>query len=112
MVAVARDLLNQQALDDYRQKSDDLLRLSRTVRALNHEINNPLTCIIGLTQLLQIRLKDLPEYLPQLGRILESAEQITIFTRQLREVAVELGGDEPLQEIEELLRNLPASKGA
>jgi len=112
VVAVVRDVMSQQALQDYQRAAADLQRLSRTVRALNHEINNPLTCIIGLVQLLQIRLKDQPEYLPQLSRILESAEQITTYTRQLREVAVTLGGDEPLEEIDDLLRNLPASKGA
>lgn len=111
VVAVVRDLQNQQALRDYRQKAADLQRLARTVRALNHEINNPLTCIIGLTQLLQIRLEGHPDYLPQLGRVLESAEQITTFTRQLREAAVALAGDEPLDELDELLGDLPASGG-
>ncbi|NUP98223.1 MAG: response regulator [Armatimonadetes bacterium] len=107
VMALVRDVYSHEALGRFEQTASDLTRLSRTVRALNHEINNPLTCIIGLTQLLQLRLKDLPEYLPQLDRILDSAEQITEFSRQLREIAVLLGGNEPLSEIETILNELP-----
>ncbi len=111
IIAILRDLRARDAWGRYRRAAGDLSRLARTVRALNHEINNPLTCIIGLTQLLQLRLRDLPEHLPQLDRILESADQITGFGRQLREVAILLGGDDPIEEISATLDELSASHG-
>ena len=111
VVAVARDLRSKQALGQSERAIQDLGRLARTVRALNHEINNPLTCIIGLTQLMQLRLKDLPDYLPQLDRILDSAEQINDLSKRLREIAVVLGGEQSLQAIEAVLHDLPASTG-
>jgi PAS domain S-box-containing protein len=106
ILAVIRDLSHSGAATGYEQAQRDLVILARTVRALNHEINNPLSCIIGLAQLLQIRLHDLPQHMPQIDTILSSAEQIADFTRQLREVAIDLGGDEPIENVEALLRDL------
>lgn len=109
LVAVVRDLASRQATQRYEKTHGDLTRLARTVRALNHEINNPLTCIIGLTQLLQLRLQEMPEHLPQLDRILESAEQITALSKHLRETAIQLGGDEPIEAVEALLDELSSA---
>ena len=111
MIVLLRDIRGREAIGRYAQVASDLGQLSKMVRALNHEINNPLTCIIGLTQLLQLRMRDLPEHVGQLDKILTSAEQITALTHQLREIAVMLGGEEPISDIDEILRQLAESAG-
>ncbi|MCC7491033.1 MAG: response regulator [Fimbriimonadaceae bacterium] len=111
IVAVVRDLRSREAVGRFERAHADLGKLARTVRALNHEINNPLTCIIGLTQLMQLKLKDAPEAMPQLERILDSAEQISAFSKQLREVAILLGGEQPLAAVEAALDELARHAG-
>jgi len=103
VIVVLHDLRGREAAGLYQQSSEDLGTLARTVRALNHAINNPLTCIIGLAQLLQMRLKEQPDQLAQLDTILSSAERVNDLSRQLREVAVRLGGDEPIEDLDGLL---------
>ncbi|MBI5833136.1 MAG: response regulator [Armatimonadetes bacterium] len=106
VVAVIRDVSSRTTAGLYQHAHEDLDTLAMTVRALNHSINNPLTCIIGLTQLLQLRLRDLPDHQPTLETILSSAHKITDLTRQLREVAVALGGEQPMEGVEEILTRL------
>ncbi|MBI2302520.1 MAG: response regulator [Armatimonadetes bacterium] len=109
ILTVVRDLRHREAAERYEQTASDLGSLSRVVRALNHEINNPLTCIIGLTQLLQMRLEQMPEHLSQLEKILNSAEQITELSNQLREAAIDLGGEQTLSDIERTIDRLADS---
>ena len=106
VVVVIRDLSAREAAGLYEHAHQDLDTLAKTVRALNHSINNPLTCIVGLTQLLQMRLRDHPEHQPTLETILTSAQKITDLTRQLREVAVALGGDQSMASVEDMLTRL------
>jgi len=112
LLVLVHDLRNRDAVGLYQHASQDLGTLARTVRALNHSLNNPLTCIIGLAQLLQLRLSDQPEHQAPLDTILISAERIAEISRQLREVAISLAGDEPLENVEEMLTRLQVGKGA
>ncbi len=65
--------------------------VEQEIRRIKHEINNPLACIVGLTQLLQLRLKDQPDHQRHLQSILDSTERITELLDELRDFATTLG---------------------
>jgi signal transduction histidine kinase len=68
-------------------KSARLNAILETAAALNHEINNPLTAVLGNAQLLLLQAKNLsPETVEKLRAIEESALRIREVTLRLMKV--------------------------
>jgi len=79
--------LDPEALEDKLKQERDRAIIELAV-AVNHEINNPLTALIGNLQLLMMKNKDLPEEAAaRLRTIEESANQIREVTARLMKAA-------------------------
>jgi PAS domain S-box-containing protein len=82
VIAIARDLTEIRELQEQVIQAEKLATLGQLAAGVVHELNNPLTSITAYAQYLQRRLQD-PADVERAGRILEAAERILHFTRDL-----------------------------
>ncbi len=74
MVNVLKDITEQSRLKEQLFHADKLASLGLLVSGVAHEINNPLTGIVGYTELLQMKVKD-EAVLEELNKIARAAER-------------------------------------
>jgi len=92
-----------------RHRIEKLAAVMQTLRVLNHDINNPLTALMGRTQLLQIDQND-PRVIKAAAVIEESAGRIAGLIKKLGQVVRE-GQDEALDDfVDTQVRHEPESK--
>ncbi|OIO94973.1 MAG: hypothetical protein AUJ96_27865 [Armatimonadetes bacterium CG2_30_66_41] len=88
VLLTVHDLTERKALEEAETKGARLAMLSEVVTSVNHEINNPLTSILGNAQLLRERLTPAnAKEAQRLESIAEAAQRISVVTRKLAEVA-------------------------
>ncbi len=79
---IARDISQRRKLEDQLRRTEKLSAIGKLVAGVAHELNNPLTAIIGYTSLLQ--QSDLPEnYRPDLQLIYRQADRARLIVRDL-----------------------------
>jgi len=88
--------LREQQLEE-RHRLERLALVMKTLRALSHNINNPLTSLVGRAQMLQMRTSD-PYVIKTAGVIEESSMRIAAYIRELAEVVRE-GREESLEKL-------------
>lgn len=96
LVQVATDVAVQRAAWQDRQRVASLEETLRLLGTLSHQINNPLTALLGRTQILQARQGTDPGVLKAASVIQESAQRIADLVRELAMVvrqARQPGGD-------------------
>jgi len=100
MLLVVRDLYFRKQIEQKLLKAEKLSTLSAALSTLRHEINNPLTVIMGESQLLMIEEKDVPEKvierirnIHQMGqRISNALMKLSHFVKGEKEETIELAG--------------------
>lgn len=86
----ARDVTEQKRLRELLVKTERLAAIGEVGIAVRHEINNPLTTIIGNIELILDRYGDAPEEIRQrLTVVLENALRISNIVKRLREIKKE-----------------------
>ena len=95
-IVMLRDAGPREALDAARREVLDLRAITLVANAAAHEINNPLTVIVGSIELLQRRLSGDPSESKWIDRAIESAQRIReIIARMTRITRVEASGTFP-----------------
>jgi len=95
-IVMFRDAGPREALDAARREVLDLRAITLVANAAAHEINNPLTVIVGSIELLQRRLSGDPSESKWIDRAIESAQRIReIIARMTRITRVEASGTFP-----------------
>jgi len=95
-IVMFRDAGAREALDAARREVLDLRAITLVANAAAHEINNPLTVIVGSIELLQRRLSGDPSESKWIDRAIESAQRIReIIARMTRITRVEASGTFP-----------------
>ncbi len=100
MLMFVRDLSFRKQIQEQLLKAEKLSTLGAAISTLRHEINNPLTVIMGESQLLMIEHEDLPEKvlvrvknIHQMGqRISNALMKLSRFVKSEKEETVELAG--------------------
>ncbi len=100
ILLVVRDLFFRKQMEQQLLKAEKLSTLSAALSTLRHEINNPLTVIMGESQLLMIEEKDLPEKvierirnIHQMGqRISNALMKLSYFVKGEKDDTIELAG--------------------
>ncbi len=100
ILLVVRDLHFRKQMEQQLLKAEKLSTLSAALSTLRHEINNPLTVIMGESQLLMIEEKKLPEKvmqrisnIHQMGqRISNALMKLSYFVKGEKEETIELAG--------------------
>lgn len=96
LVQVASEVAVRRAASEDRQRLESLEEVLRTLGTLSHQINNPLTALLGRTQILQARQASDPGVLKAAAVIQESAQRIADLVRELAVIvrqARQAGGD-------------------
>jgi PAS domain S-box-containing protein len=95
-IVMFRDAGPREALDAARREVLDLRAITLVANAAAHEINNPLTVIVGSIELLQRRLSGDPSESKWIDRAIEAAQRIReIIARMTRITRVEASGAFP-----------------
>jgi PAS domain S-box-containing protein len=95
-IVIFRDAGPREALDAARREVLDLRAITLVANAAAHEINNPLTVIVGSVELLQRRLGPETVEAKWIDRAIESAQRIReIIARMTRITRVEASGSFP-----------------
>jgi PAS domain S-box-containing protein len=95
-IVMLRDAGPREALDAARREVLDLRAITLVANAAAHEINNPLTVIVGSIELLQRRLEASGPESKWIDRAIESAQRIReIIARMTRITRVEASGTFP-----------------
>ena len=95
-IVMLRDAGPREALDAARREVLDLRAITLVANAAAHEINNPLTVIVGSIELLQRRLANAPSETKWIDRAIESAQRIReIIARMTRITRVKASGTFP-----------------
>jgi PAS domain S-box-containing protein len=95
-IVIFRDAGPREALDAARREVLDLRAITLVANAAAHEINNPLTVIVGSVELLQRRLGPATVEAKWIDRAIESAQRIReIIARMTRITRVEASGSFP-----------------
>jgi PAS domain S-box-containing protein len=95
-IVILRDASPREALDAARREVLDLRAITLVANAAAHEINNPLTVIVGSIELLQRRLGAEGPETRWIDRAVESAQRIReIIARMTRITRVESSGSFP-----------------
>lgn len=97
-VLLLTDVTDRYREIEHRLEAERLAELLRTVGALGHKINNPLTALLGRAQLLRARVEADPGVAKAARVIEESATRIADLIRQLGAVAKE-GRREDLERV-------------
>jgi nitrogen-specific signal transduction histidine kinase len=96
----ATALMAKAAATRERNRIEKLAAVMHTLRVLNHEINNPLTALLGRTQLLRMNQTD-PKVVKAAAVIEESADRIADLMKKLARVVQE-GREEAIDDFLEL----------
>jgi nitrogen-specific signal transduction histidine kinase len=96
----ATALMAKAAATRERNRIEKLAAVMQTLRVLNHEINNPLTALLGRTQLLRMNQTD-PKVVKAATVIEESADRIADLMKKLARV-VQQGREEAIDDFLEL----------
>ena len=95
-IVIFRDAGPREALDAARREVPDLRAITLVANAAAHEINNPLTVIVGSVELLQRRLGAETVEAKWIDRAIESSQRIReIIARMTRITRVEASGAFP-----------------
>jgi PAS domain S-box-containing protein len=95
-IVIFRDAAPREALDAARREVLDLRAITLVANAAAHEINNPLTVIVGSVELLQRRLGPDAIEMRWIDRAIESSQRIReIIARMTRITRVEASGSFP-----------------
>jgi nitrogen-specific signal transduction histidine kinase len=95
-IVMLRDAAPREALDAARREVLDLRAITLVANAAAHEINNPLTVIVGSIELLQRRLPAEAAEIRWVDRAIEAAQRIReIIARMTRITRVEASGTFP-----------------
>jgi PAS domain S-box-containing protein len=95
-IVIFRDASPREALDAARREVLDLRAITLVANAAAHEINNPLTVIVGSVELLQRRLGPQTVEAKWIDRAIESSQRIReIIARMTRITRVEPSGSFP-----------------
>jgi PAS domain S-box-containing protein len=95
-IVMMRDAAPREALDAARREVLDLRAITLVANAAAHEINNPLTVIVGSIELLQRKLGSETVESKWIDRAIESAQRIReIIARMTRITRVEASGSFP-----------------
>jgi PAS domain S-box-containing protein len=95
-IVMFRDAGPREALDAARREVLDLRAITLVANAAAHEINNPLTVIVGSIELLQRRLGNDPSETKWIDRAIQAAQRIReIIARMTRITRVQASGTFP-----------------
>lgn len=84
ILVLARDLISQKRYEQERREKDRVVTLAAAMATVNHEINNPLTPIIGNAQLLMAESANLPDQIrKRLQIISDNAHRIAACVQKL-----------------------------
>lgn len=97
-VVLLHDITDRDRAVAERHRSDKMDELFRAVRVLAHKINNPLTALVGRSQLLRMARPDDPDVRKAADTIEEASNRIAGLIRTLAAVA-KSGSGEGLEEI-------------
>lgn len=97
-VVLLHDITERDRAVAEQHRSDKMDELFRAVRVLAHKINNPLTALVGRSQLLRMARPDDPELLKAVDIIEEASNRIAGLIRTLAAVA-KAGSGEGLEKV-------------
>jgi signal transduction histidine kinase len=103
------DITNQRRAEDAERRAETLRAVAQLANAAAHEINNPLSVIVGRLELLRRDLT--PEQQGRLAQIVEASKQIArIITHMGRITRLETLDDLPASPMLDLRRSSEAPK--
>jgi PAS domain S-box-containing protein len=84
--AIARDVTERKRTEEAARRAETLLSVTRLANAAAHEINNPLTAILGPLQILEKEQQDGSESRRRLTMALRSAERIRLIVARMQSI--------------------------
>lgn len=81
-----RRALDNKKLEKSALEAEMYQKMSETLGAVAHEINNPLTAIIGFGELLELEFEDNGSVKDQVSSILKAADRISGIIRKMKEI--------------------------